>query len=81
MVLCLTSVYAQENFFGSSASSLQYAANPQLRYQQELATRAYNFIPQDPWRLIDGETNYAKGENWMIFSGEIIDDATYWRLD
>lgn len=51
-----------------------------LKTEKELA--AYNFIPKDPWRKIDGQTNYAKGDGWVIFSGNVLEvQATGIRVE
>jgi hypothetical protein len=30
------------------------------------------FVPKDPWRKIDGVTNYAGGPNWVRFYGKVL---------
>jgi len=37
------------------------------------AAQQNNFIPKDPWREIDGEKVYAKGTNWVHFSGRVLE--------
>lgn len=52
--------------------------------KRDLAEKQYYFIPRDPWRVMTNrfsanvgwitelETNYAKGELWCQFDGEVI---------
>lgn len=30
------------------------------------------FVPTDPWRILDGKTNYAKGGEWCQFEGRVV---------
>lgn len=30
------------------------------------------FVPQDPWRIVNGGVHYAKGDNWVQFYGTVI---------
>lgn len=57
------------NFFGTSPAALGPPPNPSPN--PSLNTE-YNFIPKDPWREVDGQTNYANGEGWVQFTGEIV---------
>jgi hypothetical protein len=33
----------------------------------------YDFTPRDQWRVIDGATNYAKGDDWVEFAGKVLE--------
>lgn len=33
----------------------------------------YDFTPRDPWRVIDGTTFYAKGDDWVEFAGKVLE--------
>ena len=57
------------NFLGASRLNEVPSAD-ELARQKALAE--YNFIPKDPWREINGQTNYAKGEGWVQFAGKIV---------
>lgn len=67
------SAAAQEdgNFLGSS----RLMDNPLTREQARinLLNFEHNFIPKDPWRNINGSTNYAKGAGWVLFKGKILE--------
>jgi Sel1 repeat len=30
------------------------------------------FVPADPWRVLNGKTNYAKGGDWCQFEGRVV---------
>ena len=38
----------------------------QVHYYQKL------FVPTDPWRILHGATNYAKGPEWVQFEGRVL---------
>jgi hypothetical protein len=33
----------------------------------------YDFTPRDQWRVIDGTTNFAKGDDWVEFAGKVLE--------
>jgi TPR repeat protein len=78
LVLSCISAMAQNslisggNFLGASRGSGVPSADELARQKAYQAQMEYNFIPKDPWREINGQTNYAKGEGWFQFSGEIV---------
>ena len=64
------SLTSSGNFLGTSPAALA-APNPN-KIENERAKAEYNFIPKDLWREVGGQTNYAKGEGWVQFTGEIV---------
>jgi hypothetical protein len=65
------------NFLGANVGNpaqekaAQEAA--QERQKQLFDSEYRNFIPKDPWRAIDGKTNYAKGDGWDGFFGKVLE--------
>lgn len=53
------------------ASTEAWNSGIQANQQQTLAAWQ-SYIPEDPYRVIDGMTVYAKGERWMKFGGKIV---------
>ena len=43
----------------------------EIQRQEALALAAW--IPDDPWRVIDGKTNWAKAPGWMQFAGKVVE--------
>src|SRR5450759_1426759 len=41
--------------------------------QQQKAAMWANFLPEDPYRVIDGKTILAKGNRWVKFGGKITE--------
>jgi len=77
LALCLGKSLAQVNgnFIGSSLNSWpnpdeqrKSEAAAELRRQAAIA----NFVPRDPWRVINGRTNFAKC-GWQHFDGRILE--------
>jgi hypothetical protein len=56
------------NFIGTGSGSYVEDLARQKAYQAKLE---HDFVPKDPWREIDGKTNYAKA-GWVQFTGEIV---------
>jgi hypothetical protein len=44
----------------------------QLTQEQKMAAWQ-NYVPEDPYRIIDGTRVYAKGDHWMKFGGRIVE--------
>jgi hypothetical protein len=62
------------NFLGTSPAAFGYTSPEQIKSREERRANAeYNFIPKDPWREIDGQTNLAKSEGWVNFSGKVLE--------
>lgn len=49
----------------------EFSAALEARHQRELALE--NWTPDDPWRIIDGKTNWAKGQNWYQLAGRVVE--------
>jgi len=79
LVFGCVSAIAQEdgNFLGvnvgnpAQEKAAQEAA--QERQKQLFDSEYRNFIPKDPWREIEGQTNYAKGNGWVQFHGKVLE--------
>lgn len=55
------------------------SADAQAKWDREeparkaaLMQQVREFLPKDPWRVINATTNYAKGGNWRHFTGTVI---------
>ena len=59
-----TTLYSQDRYAQDRAIIQQNTANT--------ASAKYNFVPRDPWRAIDGATNYVKKDG-VEFCGKIMD--------
>jgi hypothetical protein len=72
LVFACISATAQSdgNFLGVNVGNP--AAEKSDRERRKAAAE-HNFVPKDPWRAIDGQTNYAKGEGWAAFSGKVLE--------
>ncbi len=46
-----------------------------IQRQKALEFYRANWAPQDPWRLIESTTNYARGRGWVQFMGKVVDVA------
>lgn len=55
--------------FGNDAAKNGASAADVAEYKQ----REIYFVPRDPWRIINGTTNFAKGNDWYQFEGKILE--------
>jgi hypothetical protein len=49
------------------------AEREQIAARKALADWYAKYVPRDPWRVINGITNFAKGQDWVEFSGKVIE--------
>lgn len=56
--------------FTSPAAGAGNWVSPQVAAQRQSLLNGA--IPKDPWRIIEGKTNYAKGPGWVMFSGKVF---------
>jgi TPR repeat protein len=45
----------------------------QTQHRQEQITAWQSYVPEDPYRIIDGATVFAKGPDWLKFGGKIVE--------
>lgn len=60
------------NFMGVNIRSEPTAEERRAAIQFQFA----RFVTKDPWRNIDGKTNWAKGASWVQFAGRILEVET-----
>ena len=51
----------------------QYYAQENEKRRKQAEDAVKNFIPENPWREINGVTNYAKGDGWKEFYGKVLE--------
>lgn len=63
------------NPVGPSPEKLAHdkAQQERQKAKTDLALAQQAFVPKDPWRVIDGQTNFAKGPDWKQFTGTVVD--------
>lgn len=59
-------------FEEQKASTEAWNAGIQLNQEQIMAAWQ-NYVPEDPYRVIDRAAVYAKGDHWMKFGGRIVE--------
>ncbi len=66
------SIESQGFVFGRDTKG-QAEAEAQRKQEAQWQSEKYarEFVPMDPWRVIQGRTNYAKGSNWVLFVGQL----------
>lgn len=45
----------------------------QIQHRQDQIAAWKNYLPEDPFRFIDGATVFAKGNGWIKFGGKIVE--------
>jgi len=86
LFVLISSAYAGNNLGFYNGTPVQSGPSPeqlavrsanqqkmnQLNADEQLRIQIQNFVPKDPWRIIDGTTNYAKGGDWVQFVGQVV---------
>lgn len=75
ILLALTaSAQNQADAIKQRARQLTAQQAEQSRQQQTVEDKRFQkFVPKDPWREINGKTNYAKGDGWVQFEGKVLE--------
>jgi len=64
------------NFLGGAMRPPSPVVSPEEQ-QRQLLEKQKEFLPKDPWRFINGHTNFAKALGWKQFQGKILEVHPY----
>lgn len=56
---------------GGGGTSAAPAPDPGADQAKQVEYYQKSFVPADPWRIVNGATNFAKGADWVQFEGRV----------